>query len=69
MLEAGKLDDAEIDLKTKHIAVKYHWFREKLEELNVVILRVDTKEQLADIFTKGLTFKEFATKRKLVCGW
>ena len=36
--------------RSKHIAVKYHWFREKLEELNIEILRVDTKEQLADIF-------------------
>ena len=55
--------------RSKHIAVKYHWFREKLEPLNIVILSIDTKEQLADIFTKGLTQKEFESKRKLVSGW
>ena len=55
--------------RSKHIAVKYHWFREKLDELNIEILRVDTKEQLADIFTKGLVQKEFESKRLLVCGW
>ena len=55
--------------RSKHIAVKYHWFWEKLEPLNIVILSIDTKSQLADIFTKGLTPKEFEEKRKLVSGW
>ena len=55
--------------RSKHIAIKYHWFREKMEELNIEILRIDTKKQLADIFTKGLPPKEFETKKKLVCGW
>ena len=55
--------------QSKHNVVKYHWFQEKLEEMNIQILQVDTKLQLADIFTKGLTFKEFADKRKLVCRW
>ena len=55
--------------RSTHIAVKYHWFREKLEEINIEILRVDTKEQLADIFTKGLVQKEYESKRNLVCRW
>ena len=55
--------------RSKYIAVKYHWFREKLDEFNIKILRIDTKLQLADIFTKGLSVKEFVTKRKLVCSW
>ena len=55
--------------RSKHIAAKYHWLREKLEELKIEILRVDTKEQLADIFTKGLVLRDFENKRKLVCGW
>ena len=55
--------------RSKHIAVKYHWFREYLDKLNVEILSIDTKEQLADIFTKGLVQKEFQSKRMMVCGW
>ena len=55
--------------RSKHIAVKYHWFREHLEALNIEILPIDTKEQLTDIFTKGLTQKEFENKQRLVCGW
>jgi hypothetical protein len=39
--------------QSKHFAVKYHWFRERLDELGVQIKRVDTTLQKADIFTKG----------------
>ena len=55
--------------RSKHIAVKYHWFREYLSKLQIEILSIDTKSQLADIFTKGLVQKEFEMKRHLVCGW
>ena len=55
--------------RSKHIAVTFHWIREKLEPLNIVILSIDTKDQLGDIFTKGLTQKEFESKRKLVSNW
>ena len=41
----------------KHIAVKYHWFREYLDKLQIEVLSIDTKSQLADIFTKGLVQK------------
>ena len=40
--------------RTKHIAIKYHWFRSMIGP-KIEILRIDTKEQRADIFTKGLT--------------
>ena len=50
--------------RLKHIAVKYHWFREYLAKLQVKILSIDTKLQLAGIFTKELVQKEFGSKRK-----
>ena len=50
---------------TKHIAIKYHWFRSMIGP-QIEILRIDTKEQRADIFTKGLTRSQ---GRKLVSGW
>lgn len=55
--------------QSKHFAVKYHWFREKLEENNIEILRVGTDLQKADIFTKGLIGPEFRAKRKMLMGW
>ena len=54
---------------TKHFAIKYHWFREKLGEHNIVIKYIDTKVQKADILTKGLSLKEFTVKRNLLMGW
>lgn len=54
---------------SKHFAIKYHWFREKLDEYNISLLRIDTDRQKADIFTKGLVGKEFERKRLLLMGW
>ena len=55
--------------RTKHIGIKYHWFRSKIQPTSIDILRIDTKQQRADMFTKGLTRFEFEVKRKLVMGW
>jgi len=54
--------------KTKHIAVQYHFFREHLhEEIQVKI--VDTTNQLADIFTKGLAAPQFHHLAARLMGW
>ena len=40
--------------KTKHIAIKYHYLRELVQVKTVGMEYVNTKEQLANIFTKAL---------------
>jgi hypothetical protein len=56
--------------RTKHIAVKYHWFKDQIgKEKGFVIEKVDTHDQKADIFTKGLPAATFEHVRKLVMGW
>lgn len=40
--------------KTKHIAIKYHYVRELVEDKEVKMEYINTKEQIADIFTKPL---------------
>ena len=40
--------------KTKHIAIKYHYLRELVQDKEVRKEYVNTKEQIVDIFTKGL---------------
>jgi len=55
--------------RSKHIAVKYHWFHSKLKPGEIEVKRIDTKVQKADIFTKGLTRKEYEDKRKMLMGW
>ena len=40
--------------KTKHIAIKYHFLRELVQDKEVRLEYVNTKEQIVDIFTKPL---------------
>ena len=54
--------------RTKNIGIKYYWFRLMIGD-KIEILRIDTKEQRADIFTKVLTIFNFEQVRKRVMGW
>ena len=40
--------------QTKHIAIKYHYLRELVQDKEVKIEFVNTKEKIVDIFTKEL---------------
>ena len=54
--------------RTKHIAIKYHHFREHVTKGKVSIQPIDTKQQIADIFTKALPAPSFAyLRQKLMC--
>ena len=45
--------------KTKHIALRYHFIKDHVEDGNVEIHFVWTTDQLADIFTKALPEASF----------
>ena len=53
---------------SKHIALKYHWFRQHVGK-KFVIWNIESENQKADIFTKGLQGQIFVRIRKLLCGW
>ena len=55
--------------RTKHIAVKYHHFRSHVANGSIKVLRIGTKDQLADIFTKALPREAFVFLRKQLMGW
>ena len=55
--------------RTKHIALKYHHFRQFVKSGLVRIFSIDTLEQTADIFTKQLDKQKFEYLRKKLCGW
>ena len=40
--------------KTKHFAIKYHCLRELVQDKEVKVEYVNTKEKIVDIFTKAL---------------
>jgi hypothetical protein len=55
--------------RTKHIALKYHHFREHVNKGTIRINLIGIKDQIADIFTKALDKPSFIHLRKLLSGW
>ena len=56
--------------RNKYLSLKYHFFRSHLGESKGIVARyISTYEQKADIFTKGLTQRQFEIIRKLLIGW
>ena len=55
--------------RTKHIAIKYHHFREHVKSGRIKIQPIDTREQIADQFTKGLSTVTFQYLRYMILGW
>jgi hypothetical protein len=56
--------------RTKHIGIKYHWFKSHIgPEEGIVLKKVESEFQKADIFTKGLVQEKFESARKLLMGW
>ena len=45
--------------RTKHIGLKYHHFRKHVLDKTISIEYIDTKEQIADLFTKALGDMQF----------
>ena len=68
-LKLAKLEPPRMMPRSKHYALKYHWFRSQIVPNNITLLRIKSEEQLADIFTKGLRKDVFEIIRKLVMGW
>jgi hypothetical protein len=55
--------------RTKHIAIKYHHFREHVKLGKVAIKAINTKDQIADIFTKALPGSIFTFLQHKLLGW
>ena len=64
MMEPGRITP-----RSKHYAVRMHWFRSHLQPNKVEVKKIDTAVQRADILTKPLKRQQFEAIRKLLCGW
>ncbi|KAG3097372.1 Retrovirus-related Pol polyprotein from transposon TNT 1-94 [Phytophthora idaei] len=53
----------EFHKRTKHIDIRYHFVREKVEDSQVVLQYVSTIDMLADIMTKAITAVQFEVLR------
>ena len=58
-----------IQQRTRHINIKYHHFCAAVRTGIIVVCLVDTKEQIADIFTKPLDKKKKLYLRRKLMGW
>lgn len=56
-------------VRTKHIAIKWHHFKDQVRKGHIKIVKIDTHHNWADIFTKPLGRQKFETLRKLAMGW
>lgn len=63
------LDYAKYRTRTKHIAMKYHYFRDHVKREIININRIDTNNQLDDIFIKSLPKVQFDKLRNEIQGW
>ncbi|XP_062103182.1 uncharacterized mitochondrial protein AtMg00810-like [Humulus lupulus] len=55
--------------RTKHVEVHYHFLREKVLQEEIEMQQINTDDQVANIFTKGLStikFSKFRTQLNLV---
>ena len=68
-LTLDNLEPRRMTLRSKQYAIKYHWFREQLGPRGITLVKIATKEQLGDIFTKGLGRIAFEYLRKKLMGW
>lgn len=56
--------NTEFHKRSKHIDVRYHFVREVVNQKEIEIAYVESKEQLADIFTKPLAKQQFCYLRE-----
>jgi hypothetical protein len=55
--------------RTRHISIKYHHFRHYVSSGAIKVQWIDTKHQLADIYTKPLPLSTFHFLCHLLLGW
>ena len=68
-LTLANLDPGQHTPRSKFYDVKVHWFRSHLRPNNVVVRRIPTRDQLADMFTKDLVREIFERLRQQLMGW
>jgi hypothetical protein len=68
-LTLARMEPGRVTPRSKFYAIKMHWFRGKLKPNNIVIMKIESSEQRADIFTKGLQVIKFVANCGSLCGW
>lgn len=56
-------EDQVYHIRAKHVNVRYHYLRERVAEKDLVVSRVTSADNTADIFTKALPPADFLRLR------
>jgi hypothetical protein len=68
-LTLGRLEPRRMTPRSKHHAVKYHWFRKQISPRKIDLVKIDTKDQLGNIFIKELSPVLFRHLHLKLMGW
>jgi hypothetical protein len=76
-LTLANMDPGRTTARSRHFDSKVHWFRshvtqpgqESITDSPITVIKVDTEQQLADLFTKPLPRDQFVKLRKKMIGW
>ncbi len=71
-LTLARLELPRMTPRSKHISIKYHWFRSRTAKgasPSVKVKKIESINQIADIFTKGLGPLLFESLREMLMGW
>lgn len=60
----GLAEERKTTQRSKHIDIKYHYVRELIEKKEIVVKRVESRENCADILTKGVARFQFEYLRQ-----
>ena len=60
---------AKMTYRTKHIAIPYYFFEYKVNSLEVKVVAIETNNQKADQFTKGLLKPKYVKDMDSLMGW
>jgi len=69
---SGTLEMANVHkmrLRTKHLNIKYHFFRQFVQQGILQVMHIAGEQQIAIIFTKALDLMTFLKHRKSIMGW
>ena len=68
-LSLATTDPPRMTPRSKHIAIKYHWFRKHLKKGYIELQHIRSNDQKADILTKALPRIKHERARLLTMGW
>jgi hypothetical protein len=68
-LALGKLEPCQMTPRSKHYAIKYHWFCKHIGPRRIQLVHISSNDQLGVLFTKGLSGVKFARLQKKLMGW